>query len=328
MLNKGFKYSLNCCKKDIKTSVIDFIEQFAIDAITTKRKGTIVVCNNSANHLKQFESSIKTKLTFETIDTALLKQFRNYLIDVKGLNYTTVAKQLSTLKTMLNNARVEYKIKVNQDYRDFKISRKDANHEVIALTNDEFESVRNLDLSKNERLDRVRDIFVFACTTSLRFSDLKDLKREHIRAGAIKKVAVKTNQLLDIPLNAISESIIDKYKEQLKPLPMISSQKINEYLKEIGELAGIDTPIEKVREYGALIKSETFKKYELIGIHLGRRTFVTLSLEKGIASQDVMAITGHTSYASFKRYVNVSSERKQAVMAKAWGATKSKFKVV
>ena len=92
-------------KKDIKTSIIDFIEQFAIDATTTKRKGTIVVYNNSANHLKDFESTIKTKLTFETIDTTLLKQFRNYLIEVKGLNNTTVAKQLSTLKTMLNNAK-------------------------------------------------------------------------------------------------------------------------------------------------------------------------------------------------------------------------------
>lgn len=315
-------------KKDIKTSIIDFIEQFAIDATTTKRKGTIVVYNNNANHLKEFESSIKTKLTFETIDTTLLKQFRNYLIDVKGLNNTTVAKQLSTLKTMLNNARVEYKIKVNQDYRDFKISRKDANHEVIALTNDEFESICNLDLSQNKRLDKVRDVFVFSCATGLRYSDLEDLKREHIRAGAIRKTAVKTNQSLDIPLNGISESIIDKYKPQLNPLPIISSQKLNDYLKEIGELAGIDTAIEKVREYGAKIKSETFKKFELMSIHMARRTFATLSLEKGIAAQDVMAITGHTSYVSFKRYVNVSNDRKQAVMVKAWGATKNKLKVI
>lgn len=315
-------------KKEIKTSVFDFIEQYASDAINLRRIGSIKEYKTVANHLKAFENTVKKQITFENIDTTILKQFRNFLIDVKGMNNTTVAKQLSTLKTLLNYARTEYKINVNQDYRDFKVSRKDANHEVIVLTKEEFQSLINLDLSENKRLDKVRDIFVFSCATGLRFSDLQDLKREHIRNGSIKKTAVKTNQALDIPLNKISENILEKYKVQYRPLPLISGQKLNEYLKEVGEKAGIDTPIEKVREYGTKTKSETFKKYELMSIHMGRRTFATLSLEKGIASQDVMAMTGHTPYASFKRYVHVSSERKQAVMAKAWGAPKTKLKAV
>lgn len=315
-------------KKDIKTSVVDFIEQYAKDASTTKKKGSLSVYNTSAKHLKEFEDQAKKQVTFETIDIPLLKQFQKFLVDIKVMNNTTVAKQLGTLKTMLNFARIEYKIKVNQDYRDFKISRKDADHEVIVLTNDELQSIINLDLSDSKRLDRVRDIFVFACTTGLRFSDLEDLKREHIREGSIKKTAVKTGQKLDVPITGISEGILAKYKEQHSPLPMISSQRLNDYIKEVGELAEITTLIEKVREYGTKSKAETFKKYELMSIHMGRRTFATLLLEKGMASQDVMAITGHTTYASFKRYVNVNSEHKQAVMAKAWGAVPNKLKVV
>ncbi len=314
-------------KKDIKTSVVDFIEQYAKDAAITKKAGSLSVYNTNAKHLKGFEILSKTKVTFETIDITTLKQFQKYLIEEKGMNNTTVAKQLSTLKTLLNFARTEYKIKVNQDYRDFKISRKDADHEVLVLTNDELQSIIHLDLSDNKRLDKVRDIFVFACTTGLRFSDLEDLKREHIRGGAIKKTAVKTGQKLDIPLTEISDGILSKYGELNQPLPMISSQKLNDYVKEVGEMAGINTPIEKVRDFGTRSKAEIFRKFELMSIHMGRRTFATLSLEKGMASQDVMAITGHTTYASFKRYVNVSSERKQAVMAKAWGAVPSKLKV-
>lgn len=314
-------------KKDIKTSVVDFIEQYAKDAATTKRTGSLSVYNTNAGHLRDFETRNKFKVTFETIDITTLKQFQKYLIDIKGMNNTTVAKQLSTLKTLLNFARVEYKLKVNQDYRDFKISRKDANHEVIVLTEDELQSVIDLDLSDNNRLDKVRDIFVFSCSTSLRFSDLEDLKREHIRGGSIKKTAVKTGQKLDIPLTAVSDRILNKYKDQHQPLPMISSQKLNDYLKEVGEMAGIDTLIEKVREYGTKTKAETFKKFELMSIHMGRRTFATLSLQRGMAPQDVMAITAHSTYASFKRYINVNSDHKQAVMAKAWGAVPNKLKV-
>ncbi len=315
-------------KKEIKTSVCDFIGQYANDAINSRRIGSIKEYKTVANHLKEFENIGKKQITFETIDTTILKQFRNFLIEVKKMNNTTVAKQLSTLKTLLNYARTEYKINVNQDYRDFKVSRKDANHEVIVLTNEEFQAIIKLDLSENKRLDKVRDIFIFSCATGLRLSDLQDLKREHIRNGSIRKTAVKTNQPLDIPLTPISENILEKYKEQHKPLPLISGQKLNEYLKEVGEKAGIDTPIEKVREYGTQTRSKTFKKYELISIHMGRRTFATLSLELGIASQDVMAMTGHTTHASFKRYVHVSSERKKTVMAKAWGAPKNKLKAV
>lgn len=315
-------------QKDIKTSVVNFIERYAKDSVTTKRSSSIKVYKTLANHLKEYELSIKAKVTFETVDLVALKHFQNYLIEVIGLNNTSTGKYLSTLKTMLNFARVEYKIKVHQDYRDFKVNRGAGDHEVIVLTNDELQCIINLDLSDNKRLDKVRDIFVFACTTGLRFSDLEDLKREHIRNSSIKKTAVKTGQKLDIPITAISEQVLLKYKMQHSPLPMISSQKLNDYIKEVGELAGIVTPIEKVRAFGAKFKSEISKKYELMSIHMGRRTFATLSLEKGIASQDVMAITGHTTYGSFKRYVNVSSERKQAVMAKAWGAVTSKLKVV
>lgn len=314
-------------KKDIKTSVVDFLEQYAKDAAATKKPASLKVYKTNANHLRDFEIKNKIKVTFESIDIPTLKQFQQFLVEEKGMNNTTVAKQISTMKTLLNFARIEYKINVNQDYRDFKVSRKDFDHEVIVLTNDELQSIIDLDLSKNKRLDKVRDIFVFACTTGLRFSDLEDLKREHIRGGAIKKTAVKTGQKLDIPLTEISDGILSKYEQQHQPLPMISSQKLNDYIKEIGEMAEITTPIEKVREYGTKSKAEMFKKYELMSIHMGRRTFATLSLEKGIASQDVMAITGHTTYASFKRYVNVSNEHKHAVMAKAWGAVASKLKV-
>ena len=109
------------------------------------------------------------------------------------------------------------------------------------------------------------------------------------------------------------------------PLPttaagrIISNQKLNDYIKEVGELAGIDTRVEIVREYGVTKRIDTFKKCELLSIHVGRKTFTTLSLEKGIPLQDVMSLTTHSSFKAVKRYINVTRERKKTVMAQAYG---------
>ena len=246
------------------------------------------------------------------------------------MNNITAAKQMSTLKTLLNYAKAEYKIHVKNDYKDFKVSRKDSDFEVITLTQDEFDAIYGLDLTKNKKLDAVRDVFCFSCSTGLRFSDLLQLRREHIRKdNTIRMTAAKTGQKLVIPLNPISYSILQKYTDRLKPLPVISNQKTNDYIKEIGKLAGIDTPIEKVRAHGVKKITRIFKKHDLLSIHVGRKSFITLSLEKGIAIQEVMSLSGHNTFKAFKRYVDVNDSRKKVVMANAWGKVEnSKLKAV
>jgi len=321
-------------KKEVPgVNVIDFIHRFVKDSTGTHRPGTLKVYTGLAAHLKEFEKSRSTNFTFENTDVAMLRAFHGFLADVKhrtskkgktierNMNNITAAKQMSTLKTLLNYARTLYKHNVNPDYRDFKISRKDSDLEVITLTQDEFLAIYNLDLSDNKRLDPVRDVFCFSCATGLRYSDLLQLRREHIRKdNTIRMTASKTGQKLVIPLNPISYSILQKYAGQLKPLPMISNQKTNVYIKEIGQMAEIDTPIEKVRSRGVKKVTRVFKKYDLLSIHVGRKSFITLSLQKGAAMQDVMSLSGHTTFKAFKRYVDVNDAQKKTVMANAWGA--------
>jgi integrase len=301
-------------------NVIAFILQFVKDSTGTHKPGTLKVYSGLAAHLSAFEKYRNIKITFDSIDIPVLRSFNGFLTDVQKMNNVTAAKQMSTLKTLLNYARTIYKIEVNPDYRDFKVSRKDGEFEVITLTQEEFMAIYNLDLSDNKRLDAIRDVFCFSCATGLRYSDLEQLRREHIRKdNTIRMTASKTGQKTVIPLNPISYSILLKYKERLKPLPIISNQKTNDYIKEIGELAGIDTPIEIVRMRGVKKITEVFKKYELLSIHIGRKSFITLSLEKGIAIQEVMSLSGHTTFKAFKRYVDVNDSRKKTVMADAWG---------
>ena len=313
-----------------ETNVIYFINQFVKDSAGTHKPGTLKVYTGLAVHLTAFEKLKGEKIGFETIDIPTLRAFHSFLCDIKNMNNITAAKQMSTLKTLLNYARTLYKIPVNPCFRDFKVSRKDSDFEVITLTQEEFLAISTLDLSDNKRLDAVRDVFCFSCATGLRFGDLQQLRREHIRNdNTLRMTASKTGQKLVIPLNSVSYSILQKYSGMLKPLPVISNQKTNDYIKEIGKLADIDTPLEKVRSHGIKKVTKIFKKYELLSIHVGRKSFITLSLEKGIAIQEVMSLSGHTTFKAFKRYVDVNESRKKTVMANAWGKVESsKLKVV
>lgn len=318
-------------KKESPSKVLfDFIDKYIKDHENIREAGSLSVYKSLNTHLQDYQRYTKHKVTFEKIDHDFFQSFQNFLVTGKGttlnrknelvprqaLNNTTVAKQLSTVKTLLNYARVKG-IAVSDRYKDFKIKRETL--EVIALTNEEFETLFYWDLTGNKRLAQVRDVFCFACTTGLRYSDLYQLKREHIKEDEIRLIVKKTKEPLSIPLTPYSKAILAKYEEMHKPLPVISNQKLNDYIKELCELAGINEPIEIVRFRGKVREANTYPKFELIGVHTGRKTFATLSLEKGLSAEEVMSITGHKDYKSFKRYVKVTEQRKKTVMLKAWG---------
>lgn len=313
-------------KDDPALNVVAFIRKFAAESIATHKIGTLKAYTGIANHLEGFEKASKSKITFEGLSRATIKAFEAYL--VQNMLNVTAAKQISTLKTLVNYARKDYGISVNPAYQDYTVSRGDSGFEVITLTRDELEKIYTFDLSGNVRLDRVRDVFVFSCVTGLRYSDIAQLRREHIRAGAIKLTVAKTGVAQEIPLNAISAAIIEKYATSKTVLPVVSNQKSNKYLKELCQLVGLDSQIEIVRFKGPERVVSLHPKYELISMHTGRKTFTTLSLEGGMAAQEVMSITGHKTWAAFRRYVDVANKRRAIVMHQVWGKPESKLKAI
>ncbi|WP_339905359.1 site-specific integrase [uncultured Cyclobacterium sp.] len=323
---KGSK-TVKTKKEDPSNLVYDFIDRYIQEHELTRVKGSLVVYKSLKKHLKNYETKTRTKIRFDKIDYNFMHAFQNHLIGweevhettgtVKTLNNITIAKQLSTLKTFLGYAKRQG-IKVNDGYKEFSIKK--GKLEVIALTQNELDLLFNFNLSSNKRLDQVRDVFCFSCVTGYRFSDLQQLKREHIKEMEIRLTIKKTKEPSIVPLNSYSKSILEKYKELVTPIPIISNQKFNKYVKELCKLVGIDDPIEIIRYKGAIKQSTIYKKHEVISAHTGRKTFATLSLEKGIPAETVMKITGHSDYKSFQRYVKVTEERKRNEMQKAWGA--------
>jgi len=159
------------------------------------------------------------------------------------------------------------------------------------LTEEELKQVYEFDLSKNKRLEQVRDIFVLGCTTGLRISDIKRLGHEHIQRGAIKMKDYKTGKNIFVPLRNESMEILSKYSFQL---PRISDQKFNNYIKEVCKLAGICQMVEKIEYKTGKRIMKKVEKWELISSHVAVKTFITHCGQNGISPKVVSEITGKT----------------------------------
>lgn len=268
------------------------------------------------NHLTNF----RERLTFEFFDERGLNDYVGYLRDVKEMRNTTIGKQLSFLKWFL---RWAFKKGVHQNnaYDSYKPKLKSTRKKIIFLTWDELNRLREFKIPSNKQaLERVRDVFLFQCFTGLRYSDVFNLRRSDIKDDHIEVTTVKTSDSLIIEQNNHSKAILDKYKdvafEDDKVLPVITNQKMNDYLKELAEMAGIDEPIRQTYYKGNERIDEVTPKYALLGTHAGCRTFICNALALGIPPQVVMKWTGHSDYKAMKPYIDIADDIKANAMSK------------
>ena len=268
------------------------------------------------NHLMNFRDG----LTFDFFDERGLNDYVGYLRDVKEMRNTTIGKQLSFLKWFL---RWAFKKGVHQNnaYDSYKPKLKSTQKKIIFLTWDELNRLREFKIPSNKQaLERVRDVFLFQCFTGLRYSDVFNLRRSDIKDDHIEVTTVKTSDSLIIELNNHSKAILYKYKdvafENNKVLPVITNQKMNDYLKELAEMAGIDEPVRQTYYKGNERIDEVTPKYALLGTHAGRRTFICNALALGIPPQVVMKWTGHSDYKAMKPYIDIADDIKANAMSK------------
>lgn len=274
------------------------------------------------HHLEAFNRHIR----YADFDEEGINKFVRFLRVSQGLEEKTVQKQFNNLKWFLNwTIRKGYckQEQINRYRPKFKILEKP----VIFLTKEELLRLYNYeipangtkvtlkDMNGNEyektvqeagALVKTRDLFCFCAFTSLRYSDMANVKRSDIVGDCLYITTQKTNDRLPIDLNSFAKAILDKYKDVIFPmgraLPVISNQKMNKYLKDLGELCGFTDPITIVCYRAGQRVEETYPKYALVGTHAARRTFICFALSNGIPPQVVMKWTGHSDYkARYRR---------------------------
>ena len=270
-------------------------------------KGSIKVYVTTFNHLKAYaDGLLRRDLSFGDFNHAFFVDFSNHLFG-KGFGNNYVHKLTATLKTVLKEAdrrEVSPDLKVKPGW--VVASREDP--PAIYLPEDDLDRLRRLDLSGNPRLSRVRDLFLIGCYTGLRFSDFTQLKPGNFKRRPdgkeyIEIVTQKTGQKVAIPLKSEVREILARYDYQLPKA--ISNQKFNAYLKELGQLAGLDEPIMLTHFRNGERIDQTFPKYELIATHTARRSFATNAYKADVPPKYIMSVTGHRTDHEFYKYIRL-----------------------
>ncbi|TLF43179.1 tyrosine-type recombinase/integrase [Maribacter aurantiacus] len=301
---------------EITHNFIDSFQEFIDTSKITKAERTIKSYVTALNVFKDFSERKKYPLRFDTINKEFFAKFQEFCFVEKKTKNNYFSRLITTLKTFMRWA-MENDYHENLDFLKFQAPEEEI--EVIYLTLDELMKLYHHDFEK-EKLSRVRDVYCFGCFTGLRFSDLKNLRPSNIMENEIKLNIQKTRTIDHrIPLNEYAKSILQRYRDTIwEPLPIISPQKFNSYVKECCRLAGIDTPTSITRYRGTKRLDKTVPKYELITSHTARKTFVTNSLVLGMKEMVVRNITGHKKEETFRRYVKIAENLKQEEMSKAW----------
>lgn len=266
--------------------------------------------------LRRLLSGIDAGLRMDGMTKGFFARFIDMMLS-KGNRNSTVLKQWKMLKWFLRWADGQGLLEC-RDYAAFSPRlRTVSGHEVVFLTWDELMRVYGYEFGVREaHLSRVRDVFCFQCFTSLRYSDVARLRWDDIDGDVIKVVTAKTGDVVRIELNKWSRAILARYAGAPRPLPVLSNQKMNQYVKLVCRAAGIDTPTSRTWYQGSRRIDEVRPKWELVGTHTGRRTFICNALALGIPAATVMAWTGHSDYASMKPYIKIADDERARAMSR------------
>ena len=265
--------------------------------------------------LEEFDHDI----SFEKFNEQYLSNYQRYL-EGKNHKNSTISKELAALKWFLKWAMKKGYTK-SGEFEKFKPKIKNVQKKIIFLNKSELKKFTEYEIPTDKNyLEKIRDVFLFQCFTGLRYSDVFNLKRSDVKDGYLEITTLKTADNLIIELNSYSRKLLNKYIdvefENNKALPVISNQKMNDYLKELAEFAEIDELVTQTYFKGNERIEEVLPKYSLMSTHAGRRTFVCNALSLGIPPQVVMKWTGHSDYKAMKPYIDIADEIKATAMEK------------
>ena len=259
---------------------------------------------NYITTIKHLKNYIKTK--FNTDDISLNKlnydfvyNFSHYILLNTKCTHNGMMKHIQRLKKITNFC-IKNNYITNDPFISFKIKFKKSNR--VYINNEELHILKNIKLNKS--LNKIRDIFLFACYTGLSYIDLYNLNIKNIQIGDdnLKWIFIKRHKT-DIPSNVPilppALVILNKYKTQNNIngiFPMISNQKTNIALKEIARLCNFN-------------KKLTF--------HCARHTFATtITLTNGVPIETVSKMLGHNNIKTTQIYARVIDSKISADMMK------------
>jgi integrase len=263
------------------------------------------------------------RLSLSKLNEDKVVEFANWLVN--DFHYHNVSVQASIKNFRWFMRWCEKKDLIHdRNVINYRTKLKDVEDKtVVFLDWDEFQQLYNYQVPKSKQyLQRTKDVFIFQCTTGLRYADLANLKHSNIQKDQIFLVTSKTALKTVIDLNKYSKEIIDKYKdvkfEGGNALPVPSNQKYNDYLKELAHLAGLTNKILIAYRTGNQTYTEEVEKWQKIGSHAGRRTFVSIGLALGAKPEEIAKVTGHHSLKIMEKHYIGTDDKQRRHATDVW----------
>lgn len=275
----------------------------------------------AANPKATWVSDVSQESMYNLRDWYVKNRYRN----------RTANKQLVVLRSFLNwiNDQVGYSLP--KSVLHYRSNLKVLPKTVTYVTDEELQYFMDFDFKGNERLGHARDLFCFMCYTSLRYSDLRNLRTAHISYNRIVMHAHKTGHGLSIPLNDGALKILAKYEGQETKnghaFEVPSSQKLNKAIQDAAKKAELDRKVLDEYYIGNELVTEEHFFYDIISCHVGRRSFVTNSFAKEMSAPAIMKCTGHSSYKTMQPYIDSESSSQTREMEK-WNTNPNKQQII
>src|ERR1035437_1290023 len=259
---------------------------------------TWVKYNTTQKHIMEFlqwKYQI-TDINIRELNFEFINAFEFYLKSQKKIDVNTNAKYIKNVKKIVNECVAKNWLD-KDPFMGYKIKTKHTEREF--LNESELKDIEEKEFVI-ERLNHVRDIFLFSCYTGLAYIDIFNLTKENISIGIDGEKWIfthrqKTETASRIPLLSSALVILDKYAKHPKAinenklLPVPSNQKVNAYLKEIGDCCGIK-------------KELTF--------HIARHTFATtITLNNGVSLESVSKMLGHKKFQTTQIYAKILDKK-------------------
>jgi integrase len=259
----------------------------------------------------EYEEDRKSKLTFVQIDRHFRADFLQWLQGKGYSNNNTLYEHVKNIRRFAKLAEFDgYTISPDIHSKEIFASLRQKNvveGQVVKetyVTTEEQRILLDLDLSATLGLENGRDIFIILCQTGLRISDLKDSVIGQLHSKTATVEVKKTGGSITIPVLPMVKEIMDARTPRA-----LSRSALNRYIKQVGKLAGFDTPTTGYKLVGTEVKRKEisqYPRYTLMSSHTGRRSFATNALKDGVPASLICQITGHSTESMLYKYLKIT----------------------
>lgn len=287
---------------------------------STRKLSTLKSYQTTINKLIEFQEKEKTVLKFEDINIAFYDKFKAFLID-QDLSKNYIGAIFKNILLFMNEAQDDGLCTFDKP-RGFVVEKEDADN--IYLTEAEIKKIYDVEFTEenvrelypdiyNQNLKRKikslnteRDRFLIGYCTALRISDYSRIDDYNIEDGLIAIWTQKKDKKVYIPVHYYLKEIINKYNGL--SLPKISAQKHNEQLKDICQIAEIDSPMRRTITKGGERIEEIKPKYKLVTSHTARRSGATNMYRNGIDLLYISRLLGHSKIEQTVKYLKLTTK--------------------